>query len=252
MLDAHLIDNPQQHQYCMSPDSEYISLITYATKLEINLCNFLAIWAVLSILLDTKSNELQYVKNLQQVVNDYYEKHPTDVMRRLEQQTSEIIDVMYDSVTNQNFDRVSDDVDTVSGAVDNDFDKIDIDNIQMPYDNDNDNVTGKIKYEQNMTNELKDTEINDMVPHERDNNMMTKVKWSTETNDIDNRFLREYDNMHKSMEDRQINDFYEAQRHIQSAMMGDTPVKTVQNSTLIMCLFTIVSTIEFQSQCATG
>ena len=31
------------------------------------------------------------------------------------------------------------------------------------------------------------------------------------------------------MEDRQINDFYEAQRHIQSTMVGDTPVKTVQN-----------------------
>ena len=31
------------------------------------------------------------------------------------------------------------------------------------------------------------------------------------------------------MEDRQINDFYEACRHIQSAMMGDTPVKTGQN-----------------------
>ena len=31
------------------------------------------------------------------------------------------------------------------------------------------------------------------------------------------------------MEDRQINDFYEARRHIQSAMMGDTPMKTVQN-----------------------
>ena len=54
MLDAYLIDNPQQHQYCMSPDSEYISLIMYATKLEIDLCNFLAIWAVLSILLDTQ------------------------------------------------------------------------------------------------------------------------------------------------------------------------------------------------------
>ena len=49
-LDAYLIDNPQQHLYCMSPDSEYISLIMYATKLEIDLCNFLAIWAVLSIL----------------------------------------------------------------------------------------------------------------------------------------------------------------------------------------------------------
>ena len=99
VLDAYLIDNPQQHQYCMSPVSRYISLITYATKLEIDLCNFLAIWAVLSILLDTKSNELQYVKNLQQVVNDYYEKCPMEVMRRLEQQTSDILDVMYDSVT---------------------------------------------------------------------------------------------------------------------------------------------------------
>ena len=39
VLDAYLIDNPQQHQYCMSPDSEYISLITYATEIEIDLCN---------------------------------------------------------------------------------------------------------------------------------------------------------------------------------------------------------------------
>ena len=131
----------------MSPDCKYISLITYTTKLEINLCNFLAIWAVLSILLDTKSNELQYVKNLRQVVNDYYKKHPTEAMRRLEQQTSEILDIMYDSVTNHNFDRVSDDVDRVSGVVDNNFDKIDTDNIQMPYDNDNDTTTGKMKYE---------------------------------------------------------------------------------------------------------
>ena len=76
VLDKYLIDNPQQHQHCISPDSEYISLISYTTKLEINLCNFLAIWAVLSILLDTKSNELQYVKNSQQVVNSYYECIP--------------------------------------------------------------------------------------------------------------------------------------------------------------------------------
>ena len=80
-----------------------------------------------------------------------------------------------------------------------------------------------------MTNALKDTDIKDMVPHDRDDNMMTKVKWSTETNDIDNRFLREYDNMCKLMEDREITDYYEAQRHIQSTMMGDTQVKTVQN-----------------------
>ena len=51
VLDEYLIDNLQQHLYCMSPDSKYISLIMYATKLEIDLCNFPAIWAVLSILL---------------------------------------------------------------------------------------------------------------------------------------------------------------------------------------------------------
>ena len=40
VLDAYLIDNLQQHLSCMSPDSEYISLIMYATKLEIDLGNF--------------------------------------------------------------------------------------------------------------------------------------------------------------------------------------------------------------------
>ena len=136
---------------------------------------------------------------------------------------------MYDSVTNQNFDRVSDDIDRVSGAVDSDFDKIDTDNIQMPYDNDNNTTTGNTKYERNMTDEWNDMDANDTVPHNIDDNMMTKVKWSIETNDIDNRFLRYYDNVCKSMEDRQIMDLYEAQRHIRSAMMGDTPINTVQN-----------------------
>ena len=224
----------------MSPDSEYISLIMYATKLEINLCNFPAIWAVLSILLDTQSNELQYVKMLQQVVDDCYDKCPMEVMSRLEHQTTDIMNVMYDSVTNDNFDRVSDDIDRVSCAVDNDYDKTDTDNEQMPYDNDNelmsydndidnDTATGEMKYDRNMTDELKDIGTKDKVPYKRDDNMMTKVKWSIKTSDIGNDFMREYNNMRKSMEDRQINDFYEAQRHIQSTMMGDTPVKTVQN-----------------------
>ena len=154
----------------MSPDSEYILLIMYATKLEIDLCNFVAVWVVLSILLDTQSNELQYVKTLQQVVNDYYDKHPTEVMSRLEHQTTDIMNVMYDSVTNDNFDGVSDDIDRVSGAVDNDYYKTDTDNEQMPYDYDNDNVTatGEMKYERNMTNELKDVGTKDMIPYKRD------------------------------------------------------------------------------------
>ena len=166
VLDAYLIDNPQQHQYCMSLDSEYISLIMYATKLEIDLCNFQAIWVVLSILLDTHSNELQYVKTLQQVVDDYYDKCPTEVMSRLEHQITDIMNAMYDSATNDNFDSISDDTDRVSGAVDNDYDKNDNDNDQMPYDNDNDQTP----YDND----------NDQMPyaHDNDNNTAkTEMKY---------------------------------------------------------------------------
>ena len=248
VLDAYLIDNSQQHLYCMSPDSEYISLIMYTTKLEIDLCNFLAIWAVLSILLDTQSNELQYVKNLQQVVDDYYDKHPTVVMSRLEHQITDIMNAMYDSVTNDNFDSISDYTDRVSGAVDNDYDRndndempYDNDNDEIPYDNDNDQMPyeydkdndtaiTEVKNDGNMTNdELKDVGTKDMVPYKRDNNLTIEVKRPIETSDVDNDFMREYDSMCKSMEDRQINDFYKARRHIRSAMMGDTPIKTGQN-----------------------
>ena len=248
VLDAYLIDNLQQHLYCMSPDSEYMSLIMYAIKLEIDLCNFLAIWAVLSILLDTQSKELQHVKKLQQVVHDYYEKCPTEVMHRLEQQITDIMNAMYDSVTNDNFDSISDYTDRVSGVVNNDYDRddndempYDNDNDEMPYDNDNDEmpyeydndndmVITEVKYDRNMTNdEMKDVGTKNVVQYKRDDNMMTKVKWPTETSDVDNEFMREYDYMCKSMEDRQINDYYEARRYIQSAMKGDTPIKTGQN-----------------------
>ena len=157
---------------------------------------------------------------------------------------------MYNSATNDKFDNVSDDIDRISGTVDNDYDKNDDDNDRMPYDNDNDQMPydndndqmpyeydndndtaiTEMKYDRNMTNdESKDVGTKDTVPYKRDDNMTTKVKWSIETSDVDNVFMREYDNMHKSMGDRQINGFYEAQRHIQSTMMGDTPVKTGQN-----------------------
>ena len=232
----------------MSPDSEYVSLIMYATKLEIDLGNFPAIWAVLSILLDTESNELQYVKNLQQVVNDYYDKHPTEVMSRLEHQTTDIMNEMYDSITNDNFDSISDYTDRVSGAVDIDTDRNDKDEMpydndkdEMPYDsddnqipyeydNDNDTAITEVKNDRNMTkDDLKYVGTKDVVPYISGDSMTTKVKRPIETSDVDNEFMREYDSMRKSMEDRQINDYYEARRHIQSAMMGDTPIKTGQN-----------------------
>ena len=115
----------------MSPDNEYVSLIMYAITIKIDLCNFLAIWAVLSILLDTQSNTLQHVKSFQQVVNNYYDKCPTDVMSELDQQASIIMKAMYDSVNNEHSD-------SISGAVDSDYDVNDYDKDEnvMPYDKD--------------------------------------------------------------------------------------------------------------------
>ena len=55
--------------------------------------------------------------------------------------------------------------------------------------------------------------------------IMAKEKRPIETSDIDDNFMREYDEMHKLMEYKQIYDFYEAWRHIQSTMEGDTPLR---------------------------
>ena len=293
MLDACLRDNPQQHIHCMSPDSEYVSLIMYTITIQIDLCNFLAIWAVLSILLDTQSNTSQYVKSLQQVVNNYYNKRPMDAMSRLDHQASDMMKAMYDNINNDNFDSVSGDIDRVSGVVDNDYDTNDYDkddhvmpydkdehvipydkdeyvmpydkdenvmpydkdeNVMpydkdtedMPYDSDNENtpddsdnnqmptkyandyetVLDKAKYDENMKNdEPNDVGMKDVVLYKRDKGIPTKEKRPIETRDIDDEFMREYDEMHKSMEYKQIYDYYEAWRHIQSAMESDIPIK---------------------------
>ena len=213
----------------MSLDSEYITLISYATILEIDLCNFLAIWAILSIFLDTMSSDLQYVQCLQQVFNDYYDTHTQEAMMKLEQQAIKIQDIMYDSMTKHNFDRVSDAVDRVSDAVDSDLDKVDTNSIKPTYDNASNTNTGSTKYDQNMNGAPKDTDSKDNAQNDRHDNTMAQTKWSTVTNEIDNRYLRNYDNMHRQMEDKQNEEYYKAQRQIHSAIMGDTPVKTVHN-----------------------
>ena len=282
VLNAYLIDNPQQHIHCMSPDNEYVSLIMYANTIEIDLCNFPAIWAVLSILLDTQSNTLQHV------VNNYYDNHPTDVMSELEQQASIIMKAMYDSINNEHSDSISGDIDRVSGAVDSKYDvnssdkdenempydkdenemPYDKDENEMPYDkdeyvmpnkkekyemphdsdneymsddndddqmqikddNDSETVTDKMKPLDKMNSyERIDVGKKDVVTYNRTNRILTVEKRPIDTKDIDDDFMRKYDEMYKSMGYKQTSDYYEAQRHIQSAMEGDTPIKTGQN-----------------------
>ena len=201
VLDKYLVNNLKQHQHCISPDSEYITLIMYATTLEIDLCNFLSIWAVLSILLDTMSSDLQYVQCLQQVVNDYYDTCTQEAITKLEQQAFKIQDIMYDSMTKHSFDRVSD-------AVDSNLDKVITNSIKPTYENVSDTNTDSTKYDQNMKGAPKDTDTKDNVQNDRHDNTVTQVKWSTETNENDNQYLRDYDNMHRQMEDKQNGEYY--------------------------------------------
>ena len=100
-------------------------------------------------------------------------------------------------MTKQNFDSISDAVDRVLDAADSDLDKVDTNNIKPTYDNANDTNTGGTKYDQNMKGAPKDTDTQDNVQTDRYDDTVTQSKWSTETNEIDNQFLRDYDNMHR-------------------------------------------------------
>ena len=75
--------------------------------LHIDISTFPTVWAVLSILLDTQDNNLEYVKFLQEEYNGYYEHRTREYMEKLEKKSIAIQTRMYDSVAHD-FDRVSD------------------------------------------------------------------------------------------------------------------------------------------------
>ena len=106
LLDKYLYDHPKQHTHCMSSDNEYVTLIQYATHFHIDLTTFPTLWAVLPILLETQDGKREYVKCLQEEYNNYYKVKSRRYMLKLERQSAELQNCMYDSVTH-NFDRVS-------------------------------------------------------------------------------------------------------------------------------------------------
>ena len=106
LLDKYLYDHLKQHTHCMSLDNEYVTLIQYAIRLHIDLTMFPTLWAVLSILLETQDGKREYVKCLQEEYNTYYEDKSKRYMLKLERQSVELQNCMYDCVTH-NFDRVS-------------------------------------------------------------------------------------------------------------------------------------------------
>ena len=102
LLDKYLHDNPKQHTHCMSSDNKYVALLKYAIHLNIDLSTFPTFWAVLSILLNTQYDNLEYVKLLQEEYNTYYTDKSRKYMVNLETKSVQIQNRMHDSVT-QNF-----------------------------------------------------------------------------------------------------------------------------------------------------
>ena len=90
----------------MSSDNEYVTLLQYKICLHIDLTMFPTLWAVLSILLDTQDGKCEYMKHLQEEHNSYHKDKSRRYMLKLERQSAELQNRMYDSATH-NFDRVS-------------------------------------------------------------------------------------------------------------------------------------------------
>ena len=106
LLDKYLYDHPKQHTHCMSSGNEYITLLQHAICLHIDLTTFPTLWSVLSILLNTQDGKCKYVKCLQAEYNNYYKDKSTGYVLKLERQSVELQNHMYDSVKHS-FDRVS-------------------------------------------------------------------------------------------------------------------------------------------------
>ena len=112
---------------------------------------------------------------------------------------------------------------------DNDYLSDDDDEMPVKDDNDSETVTDEMK-PVNKMNSYERIDIGKKdVTYNRTNRIPTVEKRPIDTKDIDDDFMRKYDEMYKSMEYKQTSDYYEARRHIQSAMEGDTPIKTGQN-----------------------
>ena len=71
------------------------------------MCNFPAIWDVLSILLNAVDSQLHYAQALQHIYNTHYQMCTPGAMEHLEQQATEIQDTMHYSANNCIFDRAS-------------------------------------------------------------------------------------------------------------------------------------------------
>ena len=115
-------------------------------------------------------------------------------MGHLKQQVTEIQDVMYYSVNNQDYDRVS-------GTDDREA--------TQTISNNNQHITNAHSDTNNTNNMIGNTStkthnhkqvIPDTLPHSRQDTIKSYSIWSTNNNQVDKQYHREYDNMCKQAE----------------------------------------------------
>ena len=144
-----------------------------------------------------------------------------EAMEHLEQQVTEIQDVMYYSMTR------------VSGAADREATQASFINIQHTTNAHSNTNTNKVIADVSTKTQDQKQVIPDTLPHRRQDIIRSYTIWSTNDNQVDKQYDREYDNMHKQAEKDQNDRCRSEQRQILKAMTQDTPVKTIHNSAYI-------------------
>ena len=84
-LDVYLNHYPTQHGNCMSADSEFVTFVSHAIKLALDLIAYLIIWAVLLILLETQDVNASHVQVMHQYHIECYQMKTRDYIKELEQ-----------------------------------------------------------------------------------------------------------------------------------------------------------------------
>ena len=87
-LEMFLNKHPAQYINYMTSDSEFVAFVNHAIQLALDLTTYPNIWAVLSILLETRDVNTSYVQVMHNYYNKCYNNRTEEYMVALEKQQS--------------------------------------------------------------------------------------------------------------------------------------------------------------------
>ena len=97
-LDVYLKRYLAQCINCMTSDSKFVAFVNHAIQLALDLMAYLAIWAVLLILLETQDVNTSYIQVMHDYYNECYNTKTTDYMTGLEQAAERSKNNMYNNI----------------------------------------------------------------------------------------------------------------------------------------------------------